>query len=117
MALTPSSFQPDPRRRVLIRAISGFYVEGREKPVLEDEVVELPYGQAIALIHSSKALQWDGDPKLVGTRIANPDRDRREKIAANQLCPTCWRPLGDHADSVPSAGAAANKGGSTGSKS
>lgn len=102
MPLTPDSFRPDPRRRVTLRALSGFFVEGRNDAVLEDEVIELPYSQAVGLIHSNKAVQYDGQLKP-GERIQSEDRLRREKVASQQLCPSCMRPLGDHAATVPAA--------------
>lgn len=92
MPLTPDSFRSDPRRRVRVRALGGFYLEGREKPVVEDEVVELPFSMAAGLIHSNKAAAYDGEVPT-GQRVPNPDRDRREAAAKIACCAMCGQPL------------------------
>jgi len=70
MAITNDSFRgPDPRRKVFVRAFSGFYVEGRD-PGEEGEVLEVPLSIAVTLIHSNKAERCDGPARSAPKRAA-----------------------------------------------
>lgn len=60
MPLTQESFRPDPRRRVFVQARAGFFLEGRDKAIEPEEVVEVPWAIAVQLFHSNKAHQTEG---------------------------------------------------------
>lgn len=59
MPVTEKNFRNDPRRRAFVEVLSGFFL-GPDRAAVEGEVIEMPYGEAMSVIHSNKARLCDG---------------------------------------------------------
>jgi len=69
----------DPRRRVHAFAKSGFFVEGRPKPVQPGEVVQLPAGTARELSHSGKVVAFMHGQPPSEEELSAPRKELKER--------------------------------------
>lgn len=80
--LTQQNFRPDPRRRVFVEALLGFWLDGRKDPVQPGEVLEIAWSDAVQLFHSNKAVQCDGPARAAPKAPTPPAHAPATTVAA-----------------------------------
>ena len=91
MPVTEKNFRNDPRRRAFVEVLSGFFL-GPDRAAVEGEVIEMPYGEAMSVIHSNKARLCDGParpaPPPPPAKVLQARRDAAARGTRGRRCGT-----------------------------